>query len=218
MRADVAREEVAQDYHLVDDASEPQFTWWERWLCGRTGTRTVFAEAEAAAWTNLLWEIVGAATLIWTISTEKLLWSDVYDAIDLALAIPTLVPLLCTLRDLHAPGAWMRCWCWFLVLAYGVGVLWDIADTIVGRTAKLSKHTVTALTDACSLFMWVQVVYYNREVARADAPPLQTSRPRIRGSLLYDWLPHSSQPGAHWNPNTEQDGRLTPPFHQSTRT
>ena len=139
--------------------------WWETWLCGRNDT-ALHLDALRAVRVNLAFEVVGAAALIWTVCTERLKWRDVSDGMDLLLALPTLFALLSYSAD---PPSGLARWCWVLLAIYATSVGFDVVVLLLGRWSAVMSQSATALADACSLWMWMQCVYYNRQLARALA-------------------------------------------------
>ena len=145
-----------------DDAPPPR---WQFWLCGRTDT-ALHIDALRAVRVNLAFELLGAAALAWTLCTERLHWTDVWDGVDLLLALPTLFALLAYRAD---PPVGLARWCCVLCAAYTVSVAFDLVWLCLGRWRAVPSRSMTALTDAGSLWMWMQCVYYNRELALALA-------------------------------------------------
>ena len=148
---------------LHDDESPP--SWWELWLCGRSD-RALHIDALRAVHTNLVFELIGAASLVWTLCTEKIHWRDVWDGVDLLLALPTLFALLSFSAD---PPLWLARWCLVLLAFYVAGVAFDVAWLLLGRWSAAASRSMTALSDAGALCMWLQCAYFNQQLARALA-------------------------------------------------
>ena len=150
---------------LSRDNINVQPFWWESWLCSRTDT-ALHIDALRVVRMNIALEIMGVGALIWTLCTEPLHWTDVWDGMDLLLALPTLFALLGFRAD---PPPRLARWCCVLCAAYAVNVVYDVVRIFSGSGQAGRSRTVTALIDAGSLWMWMQCVYYNRELARALA-------------------------------------------------
>ena len=139
-------------------------SWWERCL-GRTEA-ALHLDAIRAVRMNLALELLGGAALAWTIYTEKLRWRDVWGGLDTLLAVPTLFALLSYSAD---PPAGLARWCWVLLVLYALSVAFDVVWLLLGHWSKVSSRSAAALTDAGSLYLWIQCVYYNQQLAAAFA-------------------------------------------------
>ena len=146
-----------------DTDSDDAPSIWERWLLGRTRGRAPHLDAIRAARINLACEVLAAMALLWTLCTERPQWRDAWDVVDALLALPTLIALLCYHAD---PPPNLARWCYVLVVAYTLGVAFDVVWLLMGRWRAVASRTVTALADGGSLLLWVQCVYYNRLLAR----------------------------------------------------
>ena len=119
-------------------------------------------DALRAVRVNLAFELLGALGLAVTLCTEPLQWRDLWDGLDLLLALPTLF----ILRAYHAdPPPRLARWCWALLVAYALGVAVDVWWLFAGRWKQVPSRSLTALGDAGALCMWAQCVYYNRQLA-----------------------------------------------------
>ena len=163
--------EGADDTRLLRDDGNGDVTWWERWLCGRTRA-ALHIDALSSVRTNLVFGVLSAASLLWTFCTvwlshtETLRWPDVWDGIDLLLALPTLVMLHRFSAD---PPTWLARWCTFMLVIYTANEAADLWVVLTGRWSRVPSRCWTTLMDAGSLGMWMQCVYYNTQLARALA-------------------------------------------------
>ena len=116
---------------------------------------------------NLVFELIGAAALLWTLCTEsRIYWKDVWNGVDLLLALPTLAALLSYHAD---PPPALAHWCTALAVIYALNVVLDLAWLFMGRWHAVLGRSLTALADAGSLVMWTQCVYFHQLLARALA-------------------------------------------------
>ena len=53
-----------------------------------------------------------------------------------------------------------------MLVMYAAGVMWDAFEVVTGRWSHVASRTMTAFADAGSLSLWMQCVYYHRELAR----------------------------------------------------
>jgi hypothetical protein len=150
---------------LLEDGPDAPIPWWEKNLCGRTPSAP-HIDALRSCKINLAFEVLGALALFWTLCTERWRWRDAWDGIDLLLALPTLFALLRYHAD--PPPALAR-WCFAMLAVYALAVGFDVIWLLMGRWKEVPSRSMTALTDAGSLWMWMQTVYYNRLLARALA-------------------------------------------------
>ena len=162
---DVTDEDTDEDTDEAMSESAPS-VWWEQWLCGRRTGMALLTDALRAVQVNLAFELLGLVALVWTLCTEQPRWVDVWDGVDLLLALPTLLALLSYSAD---PPPELARWCWVLLSMYAANVAVDIVVLLLGRSSKVPSRAVIALTDAGSLCMWMQCVYYNQELVRALA-------------------------------------------------
>lgn len=151
--------------NLLPSEADEAPSAWEAWLCGRTKA-PVHIDAIRAVRANLAFELAGAVALLWTGFSARLHWRDAWDALDLLLALPTLFVLLSYHAD--PPPALAR-WCWVLIAFYAVGLALDFAWLFGGRWSAFPSRILAVLTDAGSLCMWMQCVFYNRKLAHALA-------------------------------------------------
>ena len=146
---------------LRDDDTSPA-AWWETWICGRTQT-ALHIDAMRVVRLNLAIELIGAAALAWTMCTEQFQWRDAWDATDFLLSLPTLLTLLRYHAD---PPSWLARWCRVLLIAYASSVAFDLVCLLMGRSSTVVSRSMTALSDAGSLCLWMQCIYYHRELAQ----------------------------------------------------